>query len=96
MPAGGQCVPTIPGQMRAVASKPKARVGSWGTFYIDQTTLLKSRGPDTVVKLCDDRGLNNSIPDRGQKKNKLNLKKKSQSHQDKLSHTVPESEGKQV
>lgn len=64
------------------ASKQKARVVSWDTFYVDhKTVLMKTSGLNTVSKLCYDRGLNNSIPGKGQTKN---------------NHIVPEIERKQV
>lgn len=51
------------------ASKQKARVVSWDKFYVDhKVVLLKTTGLDAVVKLCYDRGLNNSIPDKEQTK----------------------------
>lgn len=37
---------------------------------IDQKTLPKTAGTDTIVKLCDDRGLRNGIPG-GEKSSKV-------------------------
>lgn len=47
----------------------KPRLVLWGAFCTDQKALPKIAGLDIIVKLCDDRGLNNSIPDEGPKKN---------------------------
>lgn len=61
-----------------MASERKTRLVSWGAFCVDEKVLPKTASPGTVVKLCDDRGLNNSIADGGPKKpqkNKSRLQK---------------------
>lgn len=51
-----------------MASERKTRLVSWSAFCVDEKVLPKTASPGTVVKLCDDRGLNNSIADGGPKK----------------------------
>lgn len=64
------------GQVQWLQSK-KPRLVLRGAFCTDQKALPKIAGLDIVVKLCDDRGLNNSIPDEGPKKKTIKKKKKS-------------------
>lgn len=75
-----------------MASKQKIRLVSWGAFCTDQKALTKTVGPGTVVKLCDNRGLKNSISDGGPKfKKKDQISKmlwRKQSSQEKLQHTA--------
>lgn len=54
--------------MGVMASKQKTRLVSWGAFCIDQKVLPKTVGPDTVAKLCDDRGQTIAFLMRDQKK----------------------------
>lgn len=63
------------GQVQWLQSK-KPRLVLRGAFCTDQKALPKIAGLDIVVKLCDDRGLNNSIPDEGPKKKTIKKKKK--------------------
>lgn len=76
-----------------MASKQKTGLVSWGVFFVGQKALPKTLGPDTVVKLWDGRGLNNSILDGGPKKKKgkdqtSEMLWRNQSSQEKLQHSA--------